>query len=286
MFKLIPLIFLFISSLSWARVYDRAVIDEASLLQVNELEELSQIIVRIQKTTGAQVGLLILQSLNGDAIENVSIKVAEEWKLGDEKLDNGLLIVMSPSDHKIRLEVGYGLEDKVTDYESSMIIRNIIRPAFKEGAYFLGLKMCLNEIEAKLSGKVSEEDKKYLIKKRRSNQMQSGFLLALIGLVIVSIIAHQFFKNKPAISGIITGASSAGLGVLALGTFSFVAILLFFIIGFVVGLVGIHNILFALMQGSSHGGRRGGGSYGGGSSGGNWSGGGGGFGGGGSSGDW
>jgi uncharacterized protein len=269
-----------ISTLSWGRTYNSTVIDEAQLFKPEEIQQLDQVIRSIQQTTGAQIGLITLSSLNGDVIENVSIKIAEEWKLGEEKLDNGLLIVIAPVERKMRIEVGYGLEDKVTDFDSSAIIRNTIKPAFKEGAYFVGIKLALNQIESFISGKVSEEEKT-LFRKRanKGNFNLNSFLLPLIIFLVLSAILHQKLKNKPALSGLFSGVSSAGLGAMALGAFSIPALILFFVIGFVVGMIGIHNLLYAL--GSSHGGGHGGRSGGGG-----WSGGGGSFGGGGSSGDW
>jgi uncharacterized protein len=89
--------------------------------------------------TGPQLQYLLVSTLDGEPIENFSMRVAEAWKLGTKGKDDGVLIVVAVKDRKVRIEVGGGLEGGLTDAQSGRIIRSAIVPAFREGRYGEGL---------------------------------------------------------------------------------------------------------------------------------------------------
>ena len=126
----------------------RAVNDHANLLSSGQREELEKYLREVDKTSKVQVALLIIPSLEGEALEDYSIRVVETWKLGDEDSDTGALLLIAKEDKKIRIEVGYGLEKDLTDALSSKIITNIITPAFKKNDYYNGIKDGLKAIVA------------------------------------------------------------------------------------------------------------------------------------------
>ena len=93
---------------------------------------------QLETTESTQIVILTVPSLQGDPIEDFSIRVAEAWKIGHKGSDNGVLLIVSRDDHKVRLEVGYGLEGKLTDLLSGRIIRDEISPLFKAGQFDAG----------------------------------------------------------------------------------------------------------------------------------------------------
>jgi len=178
--------FLFIQ-LAWSINLDRPVIDEARFLQPSEIITLEENVRSIFAQGGPQLGIVLLESLNGDVIENVSIKLAEQWKLGSKDKDNGLLIIVAKTERKMRLEVGQGLEGIITDYESNKIIRRILSPAFKSGRYFEGLTSTLQEI-SRLTELTDEE--RFKEQSQQKKPAPSKFLILLI--VIIFIILRMF----------------------------------------------------------------------------------------------
>lgn len=118
------------------------VVDQAKVLQpgeVQRLDQLSRAALAAEGGQGPQLAFLIVPSLEGEPIEDYSIRVAEQWKLGTAAKDNGLLFVVSVQDRRMRIEVGGGLEGEITDAQSSRIIREILTPAFRQGRYGDGL---------------------------------------------------------------------------------------------------------------------------------------------------
>ncbi|HET9554824.1 MAG TPA: TPM domain-containing protein [Anaeromyxobacteraceae bacterium] len=118
------------------------VVDEAGLLDraaVRRLEALSHAAQAAEGGAGVQLQYLVVRSLEGEAIEDYSMKVAEAWKLGTKAKGNGVLVLVAVEDRAVRIEVGEGIEGGLTDVQSSRIIRGTIVPAFREGRYGEGL---------------------------------------------------------------------------------------------------------------------------------------------------
>ncbi|MGP1438664.1 MAG: TPM domain-containing protein [Treponema sp.] len=113
--------------------------DYAGLLENSKKQELESFLRHINDASKVQVALLTINSLEGDAIEDYSIRVAEEWKLGDAKESSGAILIISKEDKKMRIEVGYGLEKDLTDVVCAKIINNLIAPSFKRGNYYKGI---------------------------------------------------------------------------------------------------------------------------------------------------
>jgi uncharacterized protein len=105
-----------------------------------------------ERTTGAQMVIAIFPSLEGESLEDVSIRLAEQWKVGHKGVDNGVILLVFLKDRKLRIEVGYGLEPVITDAVSAGIIRDVIAPRFREGRYAAGLEAAVDEIFARIGG--------------------------------------------------------------------------------------------------------------------------------------
>ncbi len=118
---------------------DEPVIDRASVLDTAEREMIADYLFAAKEQTGVQVAVLIVPSLEGQSIESYSMDVVEAWKLGDADTDRGALLLVSIGDRAVRIEVGYGLEERVTDAKAGLIIRTVIAPRFREGNYGSGI---------------------------------------------------------------------------------------------------------------------------------------------------
>ncbi len=113
--------------------------DLAQVMTDQQRQELTDYLTNLNNQTGIQMAVLTVPSLEGDSIEDFSFRTASAWKLGQEKEDNGALLVVSEGDRELRIEVGYGLEGLLTDAKSGLIIRNVITPHFRNGNYGSGI---------------------------------------------------------------------------------------------------------------------------------------------------
>jgi uncharacterized protein len=229
------------------------VVDQANVLPPDAEARITQRLEAHEAASGQQFAVLTVPSLQGDPLEDYSIRVVESWKLGQKKQDNGLLLLVVPNDRKVRVEVGYGLEGTITDALSSQIIRNVIKPAFKAGNYAAGIEGALEPLMKAGAGETPAIPE---VAPADEGGTVGGFspLSLLVAGVVAVYVAMVVFSSTRGSSR----RRRRGFG------------------GFYVGGGGF-----------SDGGWSGGGSgFGGGDSGGGFSGGGGGFGGGGSSDSW
>ena len=97
-----------------------------------------------EKTTGAQVVIAVFPSLEGESLEDFSIKLAEKWRVGQKGLDDGAIMLVFLNERKVRIEVGYGLEGAIPDLEAARIIRETIAPRFRAGRSLRSLGSPLN----------------------------------------------------------------------------------------------------------------------------------------------
>jgi len=126
--------------------------DYAGLLTDRAVQRLETRLTEFEKTDSTQIVVLTIPTLGGENLEEYSIKVAEEWKIGREGKDNGVILLVSRQERKIRIEVGRGLEGKLTDLISGRIIRNEIAPAFKAGDFEGGMTAGVAAVMAVVKG--------------------------------------------------------------------------------------------------------------------------------------
>lgn len=115
------------------------VVDQAHLLTQAEKDKLENALRALQKVRGTQLQVVIMPNLAGLTIEEASIKITNQWELGDKKTDLGVLLLVAVNERRVRLEIGQGLEGVLTDALSSRIIRETITPLFKTGDYSSGI---------------------------------------------------------------------------------------------------------------------------------------------------
>ena len=259
------------------------VVDLAHVLPADIAASLTRDLEAHETKTSNQVAVLILPSLEGHPLEEFSHRVASTWKLGRKGTDNGVLLLISLKDRKVRIEVGYGLEGTLTDLRSAHIIRNEIVPRFRTGDLSGGITAGTQAILGTIEGTYQADEA--LPGHGRSNQEPTAVEYVIIGVVVgtlAGILLSHGLRYTRALLGtvlafLVAQFASVWLGLAAAGVTAL--------------------LLWLLLQANRGGGRRGGwgegfttgpgggfgGSFGGG---GGFSGGGGGFGGGGASGDW
>ena len=262
------------------------VIDQANILSTTEKQNLAQQIRNIYNQGKAQIAVIIVPTTGQESIFDFTMRVADQWKLGSAKADNGLLIAVAVNDRKIHIASGYGLEGVLPDIVLSRVIRNQITPYFKQAQYAQGIQSGVTEIERilNLDPEIAQQAADEL-KERQAQALQEQeakdrtFTTAAI-ILIVGIFASFMIGNR-------LSASVAGVTATAAGLIYGSGILMSLILGFGIFFLLITSLAQLIFQMFLSGGGRGGGNSGGGFGGsGGYSGGGGGFGGGGASGSW
>lgn len=113
--------------------------DFAQILPADKRAALESKLSAFHSETGAEIAVATVKSLDGDTVEDFAAKLFQEWGIGRKDADNGMLILVAPNEREMRIEVGYGLEPSVTDAAASLIVRNIMIPAFQKGDYYAGI---------------------------------------------------------------------------------------------------------------------------------------------------
>lgn len=115
------------------------VIDEVGLLNENTRSQLINSLQSLKQQQNVQLQVYVTKSLQGEEIESAAIKIFDEWKLGEEKTDKGLLFLIAPNEKRIRIEVGQGLEGDIPDVIAKRIIADVVRPYFQRKEFNLGV---------------------------------------------------------------------------------------------------------------------------------------------------
>lgn len=153
--------------------------DFASILSAEEKQSIEQTLVSYRESSGNEIAVALITSLQGDTIEEKAVRLFEEWKIGKNDTDNGVLFLAAINDRKMRIEVGYGLEPLLTDGEAGEIIRNVIAPEFKNNQYAGGITAGVAAIQRELSGEATESS---------STSEGSDDIPANIAVIIVFIV--------------------------------------------------------------------------------------------------
>lgn len=263
----------------------KRVTDLTGTLSAEQIATLDQRLGEFEAQKGAQIAVLLVPTTRPETIEQFGIRVAEQWKIGRTKVDDGAIVIVAKNDRALRIEVGYGLEGAVPDLKASRIIREIITPRFKEGNFYAGLEAGTQALMGLIEGEELPPPKPAASPGGGEfRNLNSLFVILLIGATLVGAILTRVVGRL--FGSLLTGGAAGLVTWLIAGTLiaAIFAALIVFVFTLARGATGL----------GSTGSRRGGGWPGGGWSGGGggsfggggWSGGGGGFGGGGASGRW
>jgi len=257
------------------------IVDQAGLLSGQTESQLSALLAQHEASTSNQVVVVTLDTLQGYPIETYGYQLGRHWGIGQKGKNNGVLLIVAPTERKVRIEVGYGLEGTLTDALSKNIIETVITPRFKKGDMEGGIVEGTRAILGTIEGTYKPEPRR-----RRGGHNVSAFdyfgavvIIAMVfGGFVHSIIGNRFLAS--AALGLVAGLVGMLVFSISIGIFAGIVV---FLIQLFTGVGG---------KGGGFGGGSGGGYYGGGYSsgggfsGGGFSGGGGSFGGGGASGGW
>lgn len=273
---------------AWAAFADVAVpaltgrvVDQTATLTPDQAAALEQKLKAFEDRKGTQIAVLIVPTTEPETIEQFSIRVAEAWKIGRKKIDDGALLVVAKNDRTLRIEVGYGLEGALTDVTSKRIIDEVIVPKFRNGDFAGGISDGVDRM-------IGVADGEPLPPPAARRQQSSGVLDNLESIIPFAFIAVLVLGGiLRAVLGRLVGAIVTG-GLVGLIAWFFVGALA---VAVITGIIAFFFTLVGDSIATTGGGGRGGwsgGSGGGfsGGSGGGFSGGGGSFGGGGASGRW
>ena len=248
------------------------VTDLTATLSPAQKESLEQTLAAFEARKGSQLAVLLLPTTAPEGIDQYALRVAEQWKIGRAKVDDGAILVVAKDDRTLRLEVGYGLEGALSDIVSKRIISDTIVPRFKQGDYFGGIDAGVAQIIRVVDGEALPGPASQRTQGPDDLRQMFPFLLIVV-LVVGGVLRNTIGKLA---GSVVTGALVGVLAWLLLG-----AVLLAVLAGLVatvVTLLGGGAVLRGI--GGMGGGGRGG------FGGGGFRGGGGGFGGGGASGRW
>lgn len=187
--------------------------DYAGILKQSEKQNLETYLEKIEKETTNEIAVVIIKSLEGRNLEEFSNELFNTWKIGKKDKDNGVLILISLTERKIRIEVGYGLEPYLTDATCGRIIRRIMAPEFRKRNYYRGIKKAVESID-----KLTRGEKVPLVEKKNPPPPASflffwfGFLIffafgvvGLLGVIIqgfvIGILLILYLLNKSNPSG-------------------------------------------------------------------------------------
>ncbi|MGC2811982.1 MAG: YgcG family protein [Bradyrhizobium sp.] len=257
------------------------VVDQTGTLSGADIAALTQKLKDFEARKGSQIAVLIVPTTAPEAIEQYSIRVAEAWKIGRKKVDDGVFLLVAKDDHKLRIETGYGLEGALTDVAARRIIDEIITPKFRTGDFAGGISAGVDRIISAIDGEplpAPEPQQSFGGGEGRIDMLFNP--LVIFGVLVVGGLLRTLLGRL--IGSAATGGVVGLMAWLAIGSlaFSLLAAVLAFVFAMFVGSMASSN-------GRSGSWSAGGSFSGGGSSGGGgFSGGGGSFGGGGASGSW
>ncbi len=129
--------------------------DRAGLLSASAEQQLTTRVIDYERTTGHQLAVLTIPSLEGDPLDDFSIRVVEAWKLGKKGKDDGVLVLVASNDRKMRIEVGYGLEGELPDIAAGRIVKDVMAPRFRTGDYEGGIVAAVDAVISKTGGQAS-----------------------------------------------------------------------------------------------------------------------------------
>jgi uncharacterized protein len=132
------------------------VVDEADLLAATDERALAGQSAAIERETGAQYVVVTLRSLQGYAIEDYGVRLGRHWGIGRKGVNDGLLLIVAPAERKVRIEVGSGLEKRVTDPFAGKVIRERLVPAFRKGRFADGIRAASAALIERLRSKASD----------------------------------------------------------------------------------------------------------------------------------
>jgi uncharacterized protein len=176
------------------------VVDQANIMTAQSRTELETKLKELEDKSSIQLVVATVKSLQGSDVETYANDLFRYWKLGEAKKNNGVLLLIAPAEHKVRIEVGYGLEGTLTDALSSVIISSAIIPRFKAGDFSAGIERGVDGIVSVLSGDTADWQPKVHVRSDDASGVINDLLVPLFPMLIFFLIWY--------LMGSATGAGS------------------------------------------------------------------------------
>jgi uncharacterized protein len=189
-------------------VLNSPVIDEVGLLSQASKKQLEHTLFNFRETSGIHLQVYVIQSLAGDSIESVAIQVFDKWKLGDEKLDRGLLFLIAPNEKRLRIEVGQGLEGDLPDVIGKRIVSDVVAPYFKRGEYAVGIFQGVSTIQNYLVN--TDPEQKAKLEQNAAEGKSGGKSNAAVVILLLILWFIIFLINPSLALHILFAAMSGG----------------------------------------------------------------------------
>jgi uncharacterized protein len=201
------------------------IVDQANILSADTRGAIEPKLADLEVKSGIQLVVATVTSLEGQEIEPYANELFRNWKLGEKTKNNGVLLLVAPNEHRVRIEVGYGLEGTLTDALSKVIIANAITPRFKTGDFNGGVSRGVDDIITVLTTDASEWQKRPSLRLDQqtgdwTNWIVVAALITLLTLLIVSPGFRWFFLNVALNLLLNSGGSRGGGGGSSGGGFS------------------------------------------------------------------
>jgi uncharacterized protein len=177
------------------------IVDQANVIPAETRGTIEPKLSDLESKSGIQLVVATVSSLDGQEIEPYANELFRTWKLGEKTKNNGVLLLVAPNEHRVRIEVGYGLEGTLTDALTKVIITNAVAPRFKTGDFSGGISRGVDDIITVLTTDASEWQKRPSLRldSRETRDPVSWLLvaglIALVTLLIVSPGFRWFFLN-------------------------------------------------------------------------------------------
>lgn len=182
--------------------------DYGQVLSSDDRARLERVLADGERETAAQIVVAIFPSLEGESLEDFSIRLAEKWRIGRKALDDGVIILVFPKERRLRIEVGYGLEGAIPDIEAARVIREVIAPPFREGRIAAGLEAGARALYARIERLPPEQ--------RRGSGRGQATSLPVWGIAvflgILGVIAAMLFHEAATTRGVTRGYSAGRRG--------------------------------------------------------------------------
>ncbi|MFL6534660.1 MAG: TPM domain-containing protein [Pseudomonas sp.] len=192
------------------------VVDSAQLLDPSVRTQLDAQLKAHEQATGEQVVVVTLVNLQGASIEDFGYQLGRHWGIGQKDKNNGALLIVARDDRKLRIEVGYGLEDRLTDAQSSVIINQVITPAFKTGNFNKGISDGVAAMLVVLGGSPLDEPAAAYTSGEQDErdfvERHPGLFIFLVMLFILTVFVCQMLGILPSGGGSSGGGYSSGGG--------------------------------------------------------------------------
>lgn len=188
------------------------VVDDAHVFSAGARADLERKLADLENKSGIQLVVATIPSLGGQAIEPYANTLFRAWKLGEAKKNNGVLLLVAPNDHRVRIEVGYGLEGTLTDATSAIIIANAAAPRFKAGDFDGGVTRAVEDIITVLTTDSADWQKKPELRAEDSATSLDAIIPPLFILFFLFVLFMTRVRGGGLLGNAIILSSSMGRG--------------------------------------------------------------------------